>query len=154
LNKNDLIPSIEISKRLFMKQLLIVLSTLLLSFNVIAKIYIDIDFKNNENNQKIELKKKFEVYLNETKHLVVPNSNKMIKIKITNRGPESMENNQKFDSQILIDLKLIENIDGVKKVISSPKVITLIGKEVIIESFKNDKSKKATMTLKVLPTRI
>jgi len=52
------------------------------------------------------------------------------------------------------DLKLVETTNGTRKIISSPKIITLMGKEAIMETFEDEKSKKAVMTLKILPTRI
>ncbi|MBT4793290.1 MAG: hypothetical protein HON90_17090 [Halobacteriovoraceae bacterium] len=126
----------------------------LFSFSTFAGISLDIDFKNNENGKKIELKKKLEVYLDEVTTLKIPNSNKIVEIKVTDKVPEVLSNGEKFDDQLLIDLKVVEVTGKNRKTISSPKIITIIGKEATMETYEDESRKTAIMSLKIKPTRI
>lgn len=126
----------------------------LISISTLAKMSLDIDLKNNESGQKIELKKKIEIDLNETKTISIPHSNKIVEIRMTKNIPKIMDGNYKAGEQFLVDLKILEVIGKNRKIISSPKIITLIGKEASMETFEDESQKKAIMSLKVKPTKI
>jgi hypothetical protein len=136
-----------------MKLTLTALTLALFSISAFAGISLDIDLKNNENGQKIELKKNITVYLDETKTISIPNSNKIVEIKVSDKLPEVMTEEHKSNDKLLIELKIVEIIGKARKIISSPKIITLIGREAKMETFENESQKEAIMSLKVIPTR-
>ena len=126
----------------------------LISISTLAQMSLDIDLKNNEDGQKLEFKKKIEIDLNETKTISIPHSNKIVEIRMTKNIPKIMGVNYKAGEQFLVDLKILEAIGKTRTIISSPKIITLLGKEATMETFEDESQKKAIMSLKIKPTKI
>ena len=126
----------------------------LISISTLAQMSLDINLKNNESGQKIELKKKIEIDLNETKTFSIPHSNKIVEIRMTENIPKIMASDYKAGEQFLVDLKILEAIGKTRTIISSPKIITLLGKEATMETFEDESQKKAIMSLKIKPTKI
>ncbi len=138
-----------------MKLFTLLLSSIL-SLSCLAGISLNIDFKNHENGKKIRFKKVIETYLDETSVIPIPNSKKVIEIKVTERIPGILvDETKKTKDQVLIDFKVVEfNHKNEKKVIASPKIISLIGEEASMETFEGKDRKKAKMSLKVIPNRL
>lgn len=74
-------------------------------------------------------------------------------IKVTNKIPKTITDDQRSDKKLLIDLKVIKATKNTREVISSPKIITLMGKEATVEIFKDETSEEAVMSLKVTPNK-
>jgi len=126
----------------------------LFSMASFAGISLDIDFKNNDSGKVTKFKKTIETYIDETQTFKIPNSNKIVEIKVTDRIPEVLTDGQKFDDQVLVDMKVIEMVKNERKVIVSPKIITVLGKEAMMEIYEDESRKKPMISLKVTPKKI
>ena len=124
------------------------------TFSAFAGISLDIDFKNTESGKVTKFKKKIETFLDETRTLQIPNSNKIVEIKVTDRIPVILTDGEKFDDQVLVDIKVIELSKNDRKVIASPKVITILGKEATMETYEDENRKNTIMSLKITPRKI
>ncbi|OUR96592.1 hypothetical protein A9Q84_09605 [Halobacteriovorax marinus] len=136
-----------------MKTLLSML-TILFSYSAIAGISLDIDFKNNESGKEILFKKKVETFLDETRTFTIPNSKNILEVRVTDRIPEVLLNGEKGENQVLISMKVIELIDGKRKVIASPTVVSLLGEEASFNTYEGEDMKSPIMSLKLIPSRI
>lgn len=136
-----------------MKLFLLILSTLL-SFSVFAEIKLDINLKSKEKDQVIELKKKLIVHLDKTDTISIPNSNKIVEIKVTNKIPPEVTNKLKSNDLLLIELNVVDISEKKRSITSSAKIISAIGQEARMEKYEDESQKNATTSLKITATRI
>ena len=136
-----------------MKLFLLILSTLL-SFSVFAEIKLDINLKSKEKDQVIELKKKLIVHLDKTDTIPIPNSNKIVEIKVTNKIPPEVTNKLKSNDLLLIELNVVDISEKKRSITSSAKIISAIGQEARMEKYEDESQKNATTSLKITAIRI
>jgi hypothetical protein len=135
---------------------IVLLVFIILSYSVAAEIALDIEFKSNG---KITLRQTVKVPLGKVERLTVPQSNNIVEIKVTDKSGFSStqkgDNSYEFLSEmVLIEMKILEK-DGLgEKIVSSPKVITILNHEVKLEVEEQDTNNLPKLSLTLLPRKI
>jgi hypothetical protein len=127
---------------------------LLLCYTIFAGISLDINYQESVDGKKIQLKKKIETYYGETQEFKIKGSKKILVVKVTDKIPEVLMNGEPDESLVLVDTKIIELIDGERRLIASPKIVTVLGSEAFMETYEDKERKVPTMTLKLLPKKL
>ncbi len=114
-----------------------------------ANISLKIDFKNRSTsfNEKIDTR------YDEVKIFKITQSNMEIEVMATDRIPEFFLDGEQHDEQVLVEMKVYETSTNGRKLITSPKVITVLGKEATLETYEDEARKSPLMTLRVTPAR-
>ena len=125
-----------------------------LVFSSFAGITLDIDFKNNESGKMIKFKRKVKTAFDETKTFKIPDSNKQIEIKVTDKIPTDFKGVENAPDQVFVEMKIVEVLKGQKNIISSPQVISTFGQESSMEVYEESAPTKMVMHLKVTPQKL
>lgn len=127
----------------------------LISISLFARVSIDIEYKTFEKNKKVSFEKKIEVFLDEVRTLIIPKSNQIFEIRLSERNiPQAMEDEEISIDEVVIEIKLFELKNDEKILMSSPKIITVYGHPAsfeISDVSKNNKPGKRLMSLKLNP---
>ena len=134
---------------------LLSLGLILISSFAYSAIKLDLDLYNSSNGKEIQLQKSLKATLDEIQTIKVPNSNRIIELTVSKNMPKSMNFRKNSKNAVLIDMKVFEDVNGDRKLISSPKIITRLDNEATLEEFDTDSStEKPVLRLKVNPTKI
>jgi hypothetical protein len=128
---------------------LITLVALVLNYSTFAEISVDIDLMNNDSGKITQFQKKITTSLDEINTFEIPNSNKALEVKVSEKLPEDLMDDTLSVNEVLIDVKIIDLSTKDRKVIASPSISTILGSETIMEQFKDDKSQEKVFSLKV-----
>lgn len=127
----------------------------LVSLASFAKINMKIDLSTTVAKDKKEQIKKRAIELNteldSVQTIKLDNKNEIIEIKVSKKFPEDFKALEGFDEknyEFYIESKIYDTSKGEKKLISAPKVITVPGKEAIIE--KHETKDDAEITTRMI----
>ncbi|MDA8791817.1 hypothetical protein N9N67_01155 [Bacteriovoracaceae bacterium] len=136
----------------------IFLLTLLFTLSGFCRVSLDIQYKNFKTNKKITFNKKVELFLDEVRTLIIPKTNHILEVKLTERIPQSLIGDEVFGDEVLVDVKVFELIKEERVLITSPKILTIYGKDATMEMSTEVKKKKQPqkllMSLKLSPKKI
>jgi hypothetical protein len=131
------------------------LALLLSSSLSFSSIKLDLDLYNSEDGKEIAIKKSLNTALDTMNTFKIPESNRTIEFTISKTMPKTYRASKKSKEEVFIDMKVFEEVDGNKKLISSPQIITRLNNEATLEEYDVDSStEKPTLKLKVNPRKI
>jgi ADP-glucose pyrophosphorylase len=131
------------------------LSLLLVSSLSFSSIKLDLDLYNSSNGKEIKIKKSLDTALDTMNTFKVPNSNRTVEFTISKTMPKSYRPSKNSKEAVLIDMKVFEEIDGDRTLISSPQIITRLNNEATLEEYDTETStEKPVLKLKVNPKQV
>jgi hypothetical protein len=138
-----------------MKKITVALILGLFSLNSIAEVGLKFDFKLVNNDKTVSLNEDITANFDEKKTILIPDSNKIIEMTISEQIPDPVRNPDIIVGQVYFDIKIYENAKNGKTLLSSPKIVTTFGTEAMLEmstTDNKDDSKNGTTSIKIIPT--
>ena len=65
----------------------------------------------------------------------IPESNRTVEFSVSEKFPKEMKINNRNQDTVLVDVKVYEEVNGKRKLISSPQIITRLNREATLEEF-------------------
>jgi hypothetical protein len=131
------------------------LALLLTSSLTFSSIKLDLDLHNTVNGKEIKIKKSLDTALDTMNTFKIPNSNRSVDFVISKKLPEGFRSIKNSKKNVLIDMKVYEEIDGDRQLISSPRIITRLNNEATLEEYDTDSStENPVLRLKVNPRNV
>ena len=90
-----------------------------------ANVLLSFELEMNDNDGSINFNERIEADFSKKKTLQIPDSNHFIELELKDKTPKGVEDGL---LQVLIDLKVYKSKKGIKKLISSPQIMTILGR--------------------------
>lgn len=135
-----------------MKTALYIFMAGLVSVGTYANVGVQFEFKSQEGGKTISLSQNILTDFDKVKTISIPDSDKIIEMTISEDIPEEVRNPDIILGEVHFNIKVYQKLKGEKKLISSPEVITILGKEALLEMFSKSDDKKPITSIKLIPT--
>lgn len=130
---------------------LILLSALLFSVNSYALYHLDLEINRNEKGLSEEFKLNLEAAIDEEITYEIPDSNKVLKVTMSDRIPEVLTPANGAKDHVYISLKILEKRGKKTEIIATPKIVSLLGNEGLFETYEDKDAKKPSLSVKLTP---